>query len=147
MTRMFQGLAFATLLAASAHAAEPGKSKTSAAEVKKQAAEAVETTGRYVSEHKDEYAARMQQRLDELNAELAKLGKKAKEGTQEARKGVNEKIAELEAKKGDAEQKLSELKKASGSAWESLKSGVEQAVDDLDYAVHGPAKKPASAKP
>src|SRR5690349_14086400 len=57
MTRSLTGLAFATLLAASAHAAEPGKSKTSAAEVKKQAAEAVEATGRYVSEHKDEYAA------------------------------------------------------------------------------------------
>jgi chromosome segregation ATPase len=152
MMRSLQGLAFTVLLAASAcardgEAAEPSKPKTSTAEVKKQAAEAVEATGHYVSESKDEYAERMQRRIDALNAELARLGKKAKDSGKEARKGVDEKIAELEAKKGDAEKKLAELRKASGSAWESLKTGVEQAVDELDDAVRGPAKKPAGAKP
>jgi hypothetical protein len=32
------------------------------------------------------------------------------------------------------------VKKAGASAWKSLRAGVEQAVDELDKGLNGPAK-------
>jgi TolA-binding protein len=135
------------VLARSGEAAEPPPpKKTSTQEVKKQASEAVETTGRYLAERKEDFATRMQQRLDALNSELARAREAAAEGKKEVQKDVQQKIADLENKKAEADRKLTELRKAGGSAWESLRSGVEKAVGDLEDGFKGEKGKAEGAK-
>ncbi len=114
----------ALLLCTSAFAQQ----KTTAADVKRQAAETVDTTKRYANEKKEDFEARIDAQLNALSADVTSLKDKAKSNADAT-------VKDLEAKQKKADEKAAELKKAGGNAWSSLKSGVENAVDDLQKGV------------
>lgn len=107
--------------------------QTAGEKVKKETAEAVDASKQYVNEKKEDFEARMEARLAELRAKT----KSVKESTQA---GAKEKLAVLEKQEKAAAERLAAVKKAGASAWQSLRAGVEQAVDDLDKGVNGPTK-------
>ncbi len=107
--------------------------QTAGAKVKKETAEAVDASKQYVNEKKEDFEARMDARLAELRAKT----KSVKESTQA---GAKEKLAVLEKQEKAAAERLAAVKKAGASAWQSLRAGVEQAVDELDKGVNGPTK-------
>jgi hypothetical protein len=104
-----------------------------AAKVKKEATETVDASKQYVNEKKEEFEARIEARLAELKA-------KSKELKDSTESGAKAKLAAIEKEEKAAETRLATLKKAGGSAWKSLRSGVEQAVDDLDKGINGATK-------
>lgn len=122
-----RALALCLLLSVSAHA------QTSGQKVKKEAAEAVDASKQYLNEKKEDFEARMEARL----AALRTKSKALKESTEA---GAKEKLAALEKQEQAAAERLAAVKKAGGSAWKSLRSGVEQAVDELDKGLNGPTK-------
>ena len=105
----------------------------SAAKVKKEASETVDASKQYVNEKKEEFEVRIEARLAELKAKS-----KALQASTET--GAKAKLAAIEKEEKAAENRLATLKKAGGSAWKSLRSGVEQAVDDLDRGISGATK-------
>ena len=109
------------------------QAQTTGADVKKQTKEAVDTSKQYLKESKDEFAARMEARLADVRAKTKAL----KESTE---KGAKEKLAAVEKQEKAAAERLEAVKKAGSSAWKSLRSGVEQAVDDLDKGISGETK-------
>lgn len=111
--------------------------QTAGEKVKKETAEAVDASKQYLNEKKEDFEARMEARLTELRTKSKAL-KDSKQAQLE--KGAKEKLAELEKKEKEAAERLAAVKKAGGSAWKSLREGVEQAVNDLDKGVNGPTK-------
>ena len=109
------------------------QAQTTGADVKKQTKEAVDTSAQYLKESKDEFAARMEARLAALQAKTKAL-------KQSTEAGAREKLAQVEKQEKAAGERLAAVKKAGSSAWKSLRSGVEQAVDDLDKGISGETK-------
>jgi hypothetical protein len=102
--------------------------KTTAADVKQKAGETVDTTKRYANEKKEDFEARIDAQLSTLSADVTSLKDRAKNSADAT-------VKDLEARQKKADDKAAELKKAGGNAWSSLKSGVENAVDDLQKGV------------
>ncbi len=107
--------------------------QTAGEKVKKETSEAVDASKQYVNEKKEDFEVRMEARLAELRAKA----KSIKDSTQA---GAKEKLAVLEKQEKAVAERLAAVKKAGGSAWKSLRAGVEQAVDELDKGVNGPTK-------
>lgn len=126
-----RALALCLLLSVSAHA------QTSGQKVKKEAAEAVDASKQYLNEKKEDFEARMEARLATLKAKTKALKDNAQKDVEA---GAKEKLAALEKQEQAAAERLAAVKKAGGSAWKSLRAGVEQAVDDLDKGLSGPTK-------
>ena len=122
-----RALLLALLIPVAVHA------QTNGAKVKKEAGEAVDASKQYLNEKKEDFEARMEARLAVLRAKTEALKKST---AADAKK----KLAQLEKQEQAAADRLAAVKKAGGSAWQSLRSGVEQAVDDLDRGINGPAK-------
>ncbi len=122
-----RALALCLLIPLAAHA------QTNGEKVKKETAEAVDASKQYLNEKKEDFEARMEARLAALRAKTEALRKST---AADAKK----KLAQLEKQEQAAAERLAAVKKAGGSAWQSLRSGVEQAVDDLDKGINGPAK-------
>lgn len=122
-----RSLALALILPFAVHA------QTSGQKVKKETGEAVDASKQYLNEKKEDFEARMEARLAAIRMKTTTL----KDSTEADAKL---KLAALEKQEQAAADRLSAVKKAGGSAWKSLRSGVEQAVDELDKGLNGPAK-------
>ncbi len=101
-------------------------------DVSQKAADTAKAAQKYAEEKKDEFAARMQSRLDEAGHQLDKLKASAEHQGKKAKAGLKKQIDELNRKSKDTQRRLGELKKSSGDAWKKLRAGVESAVDELD---------------
>ncbi|MBT1074009.1 coiled coil domain-containing protein [Geobacter grbiciae] len=76
---------------------------------------------------RDEFVKKLHVKLEEWNADIDKLSAKASEVKVELRQDYAEQLEALKAKQAVARQKLEELQKSGGSAWEDLKAGIELA--------------------
>lgn len=76
---------------------------------------------------RDEYVRKMQAKLEEWNADIDSLTNRASEVSVNVSHEFNEQIALLKAKQAVAHQKIEELQKDGGSAWEDLKAGIDLA--------------------
>ena len=86
-------------------------------------------------ESRDAYVKKMQAKLDEWNADIAKLEAKAQGAKADAQAGYNQQIENLKSKREEAAGKLKEMQSAGDDAWEDLKAGIEMAWDSLGSAV------------
>ncbi len=78
-----------------------------------------------------QYQEKMETQLQELRTKLDTLKVKANLASADARDELNRQFEALKPKLEAAQQKLADLKEASGPAWESLKGGFEKALTDL----------------
>ena len=77
----------------------------------------------------------MEKKLKDWGGEIEKIrGKADKLGT-DSREKYQEQVRELRAKQELARQKVQEMKKAGGEAWEDLRAGAESAMNDLKKTV------------
>ncbi|TVS12648.1 MAG: coiled coil domain-containing protein [Planctomycetaceae bacterium] len=87
------------------------------------------------------YEQKLQAQLDEWKAEIDKLKAKADGASADAKMEFSQQIQDLELKLEDGSNRLSELSKASGEAWETLREGVESAWNSLSNAMAEAAGK------
>jgi ABC-type glycerol-3-phosphate transport system substrate-binding protein len=103
-------------------------------DVKKEAAEAVETTMAYTEHQKEKYQKQIEAKFEEYDQKIDELKVRA-EGLQgEAKEELRQKIEELRKRRDATYNTLDELKSASGRAWDDMKSGMDTAMDELDEA-------------
>lgn len=74
---------------------------------------------------KDEYVARMKQRLDKWSAEIDILEAQVQKTQDAAKEKYQEQLVALRAQRKEGEEKLAALKSASENSWEQLKVDTE----------------------
>lgn len=84
---------------------------------------------------KSAYQQKLEAQLDEWKAEILKLEAKAEEAQADAKSKYLEQLEEVRGHQKEAEKKLEELGKASGKAWEDMKSGFEESWSTMSEAM------------
>ncbi|MBI3879632.1 MAG: hypothetical protein HY301_06155 [Verrucomicrobia bacterium] len=110
------------------------KTNASAADVKKEVKEAVDTARNYVADNKDQFLASTEQKFKELDLKIDELGKKAETLTTDAKAEVSRALDALHEQRTELGQKFDDLKKSSQEAWKDAKTGFESAWAELEKA-------------
>ena len=90
---------------------------------------------------REKVLAKMEQKLKVWGGDIEKFREKSDKFGTRARGTIQEQVEDLRAKQELARQRLQEMKKAGGEAWEDLRAGAERAMDDLRKAVENVIKK------
>lgn len=114
--------------------AEPKPGKVTSEDVRRDAGKAVDTAAEFSQQTKEEFQKKLDLRLKELDAEIAKLREKGNNLKDEAKADWEKKMADLEAKREAASAKLAEVGHSSAEAWKDIQKGAQAAWDDLDKA-------------
>lgn len=85
---------------------------------------------------KELYKQKMQAQLDEWEAEVDSFKAKASGASADTQLELIKKINALKGKIEQGKAKLAEVAEASDDAWESIKGGVDSAMDSLKAAVN-----------
>ena len=92
-------------------------------------------------ENKREYIDKIDARLKELDGEISKLEKIADKAVEEMKAEYHKQIEDLFLKKAKVQDQVDKLQKASGNAWEDMKSGTELSWEVFENSVKNPIKK------
>jgi hypothetical protein len=84
---------------------------------------------------KDEYVAKMKQRLDKWSAEMDVLEAKALQTQEDAKLKYQEQLVALRIKRKEGEEKLEAIKSANEDTWEQLKKDTENVWDAFKDSV------------
>jgi len=90
---------------------------------------------------RDHYQQKMHEQFDEWSVELAKLGARAKDASEDVRDEMQEHIESLEKKLEDGRARLGQLGDTTGQAWGSVRDGVESAWGSLKTGFQEAAEK------
>jgi len=127
---------FATATAGHADTTQPAAESTSTDSVNQEFSETLEAIKDYSAEKKDEAVAKGEELLNSMDEQLASLKAKAGDAAEDTSEGVKEKwdasmtkLSELRDAAGD---KLEAMKASSAEAWEDVKNGFSEAVEDFN---------------
>lgn len=82
-------------------------------------------------QERDEFVAKAQEELQELDEEMETLNQRLKNLSGVAKDKLQHELQELEAERKEAEQKLAALKTQAVEKWQALKDGVSSAISRL----------------
>ena len=117
----------------------PGK--VASEDVRRDAGQAVKTAAEYSQQTKEEFQKNLDARLNELDAEIAKLRAKGRDLKDQAKADWDQKMAQLETKRDAARAKLAEVGHSSAEAWKDVQKGAQSAYDDLDKALRDASRE------
>ena len=86
--------------------------------------------------NREAYIKKMKAKLDEWNADIAKIEAKAESAEADLKIKYNQKIDELKQQREKATTQLHELQNSGDEAWEDIKAGLDKAWDSLGNAVN-----------
>jgi Skp family chaperone for outer membrane proteins len=121
--------------------AETKPGEVTSEDVRQDAGKAVETAAEFSQQTKEEFQKKLNLRLKELDAEIAKLREKGSDLKDEAKANWDKKMADLETKREAAGAKLKEISHSSAEAWKDIQKGAQAAWDDLDKAFREAARE------
>lgn len=109
--------------------------EVTAKDVKHDTARAVDSAATYAEQERDKYVRQAQKEIDELRAEIDELGVKARAARNDVKTRLDADIKVLDKKWDATESKLGQVKSASAQAWKKLKSGTDNAIEDLKQSL------------
>jgi uncharacterized phage infection (PIP) family protein YhgE len=112
-------------------ATAPAMADTTTADVAKELRDVVEAAKAYGHDRKQEYETKLEGALDKLDERVTELKAKARQAAAAAKDDLTRSVADLEKKSAEARKRLEALRGSSARAWEDLKTGTAQVVDDL----------------
>ncbi|AMV70492.1 hypothetical protein JCM30471_24850 [Desulfuromonas carbonis] len=80
------------------------------------------------------YVEKVKSKIDQWNAEIEKFQAKARGAKADARIEYEEQVEELKDRRDALQEKVADLEKAGGQAWEDLKAGAEKALGEVESA-------------
>lgn len=110
----------------------PGK--VTSEDVRRDAGQAVNTAVEFSQQAKEEFQRKLDARLKNMDAEIAKLHEKGRDLKGDAKVKWDQKLADLETKRDAARAKLAEVGQSSGAAWKDAQQGAQSAWDELEKA-------------
>lgn len=99
--------------------------------ITKGARETIEATRDYTVQQKEAFQRTVQDEMTALQQRIQALREKANEASSTTRADLQRSISELERKKEAARKKLDELKASTGAKWNSVRAGMNAALDEL----------------
>lgn len=84
---------------------------------------------------KEQFERALNMKLERLDEEIRELQARVTNLTEAAKAEWTEKVAELAAKRKNAEAKLDDVRKSAEGAWEHLREGADRAWEELEQAV------------
>lgn len=90
---------------------------------------------------KEIYQQQMQAKLDEWNAEIAKLEAKARQASAESQLEFEKQKSLLEANMKVVSENLEKLTDAGESAWAEMKQGIDKAFVEVSSSFYAAAEK------
>lgn len=85
--------------------------------------------------NRSEYVKALEQKLERLDAEIAKLKIKSERAGADLKAGYEDILADLRLKRVELQPRLRELKRVGDEAWVEVKDGLDVAWKDLKNAV------------
>ncbi len=86
-------------------------------------------------ENRQEYQGKMESQLQEWGAKLDEMHAKADQASGDAKQEWTQKIENLKSKRDELQQHLADMKSSSDEAWNSLKTGFQNAWDEFSNSV------------
>ena len=80
-------------------------------------------------------------RLNELDAQIAKLREKGRDLKDDAKTNWDRKLADLETKRDAARAKLAEVGHSSAEAWKDVQHSAQSAWDELDKSFRNASRE------
>ena len=114
--------------------ADRAPGKVTSQDVRRDAGQAGNTAVEFSQQAKEEFQRKLDARLKDMDAEIAKLHEKGRELKGDAKVKGDEKLADLEIKRDAARAKLAEVGKSSAEAWKDVEKGAQSAWDEIDKA-------------
>ncbi len=112
--------------------------KTTAADVRENAAATYDSLKRYSAEQRDEAMTATREKLAKLDAEIAELQNRLDNRWQDMSKASREKsraaLMTLQQKRKDVAEWYGGMRHSSADAWESVKKGFAESYDSLEKA-------------
>ena len=99
-----------------------------------QSVNAASTASESSLQTREEFQTKLDTRLNEMDAEIAKLREKGQDLKDEAKANWDQKMTELETKRDAARAKLAEVRDSSAEAWKDVQKGARSAWNELDEA-------------
>ncbi len=90
---------------------------------------------------KEAYLSKREAELKEWDAEIMKLQAKAEQAQAQVQIVYYEQIAALRVQQTTVQDKLTQMRQATGEAWESVKVGFDSAWTELKSGLAGAAAK------
>jgi len=118
------------------HSADRPPARVTTEDVSHDVGHAVNTAAAYSQQTREEFDQKLNDRLKDLDLQIAALRKRGGELQGEAKSNWIQKMAALEKKHDVARAKLAELRESSAEAWKDIQKGAQSAWDDLDKAFH-----------
>jgi hypothetical protein len=115
--------------------------KVTSEDVRRDAGRAAETAAEFSQQTKEEFQAKQEARLKDLEAEMAKLREKGRDLKDDAKVQWDKTMADLETKRESARTKLVEVGQSSGEAWKDVRLGAQAAWDELEKAFRDASSK------
>jgi TolA-binding protein len=143
MSRLVWMLMLSGLLAAGGCERTPADGppgKVTSEDVRRDAAQAVDTAAEFSQQTKEEFQKTLDARLQELDARIAKLREKGHDLKDQAKADWDRKMADLEAKRDTARAKLAEVRQSSDETWENVRDAALSAWGELDKASRSESK-------
>ncbi|MGQ0644518.1 MAG: WecB/TagA/CpsF family glycosyltransferase [Elusimicrobiota bacterium] len=117
-------------------ACRPGSSPSEDAEpAGVQARKILEASKQDARSLKDEYAARAEARLSQLESALNELKTKSAAGGRKTRKAAADRLDALQGKRAGAQKRLQAIRSAGETGWEKLRSGLDEALTDFQESL------------
>jgi uncharacterized protein HemX len=113
---------------------EPSQAEVSAADVKQQATEAVDTASRFAAQEKDLFVQTSQRQLDRLKDQLTKLDNEAQAAHGEAKARLELQVAAIEGQLHAAEARLAEIQAAGAGQWREAKAQLTAEIQELEQS-------------
>ena len=110
----------------------PGK--VTSEDARRDVGQAVNTAVDFSQQSKEEFQNKLDARLKNMDAEIAKLREKGRDLKDEAKVKWDQKLADLEAKRDAARAKLVEVGQSSAEAWKDVQKAAQSAWDELEKA-------------
>jgi predicted nucleic acid-binding Zn-ribbon protein len=88
-----------------------------------------------------EYIDDLSVKLKSWDTEISKLELRLKESSNEAKENLSKRIAELEVKKENLQNRIEVLKSSSEDAWSEIKSGMEKIESEIQETLENVKSK------
>lgn len=122
----------------------PGLEKQAAVsgqEVEQEMGEAVSTAVAFSQQEADAYREKVESRIEKLEKDIASLRTGVEQKGARATADLREAVEDLEEQKESLKGRARELKTATAESWGELKSGLDEAMEDLESAYERTAAK------
>ena len=104
-------------------------------QLKEQAGKLLDTAKDFLNQQKDKYLQEFDGRFQGLNKKIDDLQAEAEKATPELKAKLQDTVKQLQEKQGLLKKQLEESKDAAGKTWEDLKSGLDDALKQIDQEV------------